>query len=164
MIWNVLTILAALVGGVGAVMLGQVLTLYREDIDAARRTRYQIAYIQLATEKSGKKLSVSEIERISRKMKENLEDVSRENMWLFSRDGENYLLELMFNLSRLEYAASDGDADLVDDCVDNVKNKCDSMDGEIAYVTLTGATRRFFGTERPYDDFREVRSQEDEPI
>lgn len=164
MIWNVLTILVALVGGVGAVMVGQVLTLYREDIDAARRTRYQIAYIQLATEKSGKKLSVSEIERISRKMKENLEDVSRENMWLFSRDGEIYLLELMFNLSRLEYAASDGDADLVDDYVDNVKNKCDSMDGEIAYVTLTGATRRFFGTERPYDDFREVRSQEDEPI
>lgn len=147
---SIFSILAALTGGVVAVFVGQILTLYREDIESARHARYQIDYTQLLSED---KLSVNEIERTSNKMKQNIEDVAREDMWLFSDDGKIALLELIHALSKLEYAASEGDTDNMDAHIDTISKMCDRLDGEIAYVNFSGALKRYFGDERPYSDY-----------
>lgn len=130
--------------------IGQGLKLYREDIDSARRVRYRLEYIELL---SSEDLSVDERERVSGKMKENLEEVIRDNMWLFSEDGQAILLDLMYDLDRVETAASNGEQTAVETHLKSISEKGDSMDGEIAYVTLRGASKRFFGSERPYSDY-----------
>jgi len=149
-ILNILPIFAALTGGVGAVILGQVLSLYRDDIDSARYARYQLKYVQLLDKRE---ISISEMERISNKMKNNIEDAAREDMWLFSDEGEQILLRLLHDLNKLEYTASKGDSENIDTNLESISERCDQIDGEIAYVTFRGALRRYFGDERPYSDY-----------
>lgn len=119
---NVLAILAALIGGVGAVIIGQILSLYRDDIDSARYARYQFSYVLLLNRKS---FSVSEVERISSKMKDSIEDVAREDLWLFSDQGKLIMVQLVHELYKLEYAASEGDLEEADAHLDAIRKNCE---------------------------------------
>ena len=147
---STLSIFAALIGGVGAVIIGQVLSLYRDDIDSARYARYQLNYVQLL---SKNEFSIGEMERISNKMKNNIEDAAREDMWLFSDEGKILLVKLVHDLNKLEYAASRGETEKIELNIESISERCEKMDGEIAYVTFRGSLRRYFGDERPYSDY-----------
>lgn len=89
MILNVLSVLAALSGGVIAVSFGQVLSVYRDDIQNARRLRSYLEYIRSFRTRDDENTSPKN--QALRKAKESAEDVYMENTWLLNEVGEQAL-------------------------------------------------------------------------
>lgn len=145
MIWSLLTILAALVGGVGAVMFGQILRLYRKDMDTVRRLRSHIDYIQMMENSSEQ---VKNKKNALESSRDAIEELFRQNAWILAEDNQSSIhLINAIESTRIEFR--DGSSK---DEWTVLKEQCEAMDDEIAHVTLSGAALRYFGSKRPYPD------------
>jgi hypothetical protein len=99
MIWNVLSIAAALLGGVLAVLIGQVLSVYRSDIQKARRLR---SYLKnMWSFRSRDDENTSPKNKALRKARDSAEDLYMENTWLLTEEGEKALFEIFLELEEV---------------------------------------------------------------
>lgn len=152
MILNVLSVLAALSGGVLAVSFGQVLSVYRNDIQNARRLRSYLEYIQSFRTRDDENTSPKN--QALRKAKESAEDVYMENTWLLNQVGEQALFNVFFELEEVKKSLSTDES--ASDTWDNIEEQIDVIDDEIAHVRIRDAFYRYLGDERPYPKHSEV--------
>ena len=149
MYWNALAIIAALVGGVGAVMFGQILSLYRRDMDTIRQLRSHVRYIQIMKDSNRPVPSEKGALKSSRNA---VEDIFRENAWILE-EGNQRSMNLINAIEATRIGARDSSSK--DEWV-LLEEECEEIDNEIAHVTLRGAFYRYFGMKRPYPDHGSV--------
>lgn len=152
MILNVLSVLAALSGGVLAVSFGQVLSVYRDDIQNARRLRSYLEYIRSFRTRDDENTSPKN--QALRKAKESAEDVYMENTWLLNQIGEQALFSVFFELEEVKKSLSTDES--ASDTWDNIEEQIDVIDDEIAHVRIRDAFYRYLGDKRPYPKHSEV--------
>lgn len=152
MILNVLSVLAALIGGVLAVSFGQVLSVYRNDIQNARRLRSYLEYIRSFRTRDDENTSPKN--QALRKAKESAEDVYMENTWLLNQVGEQALFNIFFELEEIKKSLSTDES--ASDTWDNIEEQIDVIDDEIAHVRIRDAFCRYLGDEKPYPKHSEV--------
>jgi len=151
MLWNVLTIVVALVGGVGAVMLGQILSLYRKDMDTIRQLRSHVKYIQMMKDSNK---PVPDKKGALKSSRNAVEDIFRENSWILE-EGNQRSMVLISAIEAVRIRFRDGSTR---DEWEVLEEECKRIDSEVAHVTLQGAICRYFGTKRPYQNHGSVES------
>lgn len=149
MLWNALTIVVALVGGVGAVMFGQILSLYRKDMDTIRQLRSHVKYIEMMVDSNkpipGEKGALES-------SRNAVEGIFRENSWILERSNQRSM-KLISAIEAVRVDFRDGSTK---DEWEVLKEVCKQIDSEVAHVTLQGAICRYFGRKRPYQNHGSV--------
>lgn len=140
-----LQLISALVGGIIAVLIGQILSFYRDEISIARSFRYQVKHlIELLDEDIQTKCTSEKLESVH----SELESLYVSNRWLLNEEGRRQFRELLTKLEVIIQEQEGGNKE-------RVLQLCKKMDEKTAHVTKCGAVKRFQGKERPYKNHEE---------
>jgi len=152
-----LSIVAVLIGGVGAVFVSQILQTYRSDIEAARQFRSRLKVIQSQFESSQVRgWSSAHTQEVIR----DIERIYTNNYWLLPTSQQEEMAELLGKLheqhDHLQRREQREDpVDFPVSLVQGLPELCCSLDKKIAYVTVLKAALRYFGWERPYPNYED---------
>ena len=152
MIWNVLSIAAALLGGVLAVLIGQVLSVYRTDIQKARRLRSYLEYMRSFRSRDDENTSPKN--KALKKARDSAEDLYMENTWLLTEEGEQALYEIFYELEEVIQGLNSSQS--VSNNWDEIENQMSVIDSDMAHVRIRDGFHRYLGNKRPYPKHSEI--------
>lgn len=150
-----MSILAALLGGVLAVSIGQILSVYKSDIQKARRLRSYLKYMRSFRSRDDENTSPKN--KALRKARDSAEDVYMENTWLLTEEGEQALFEIFYELEEVKQGLNSDDS--ISENWDRIENQIDVIDSDMAHIRIRDGFHRYLGNERPYPKHSEVVDQ-----
>lgn len=149
----------ALIGGVIAVLVGQILSFYRDEISAARSFRYSITYLSELLDED------VQTEPTPERLKSTVEQLESQyvsNRWLLDEKGQQQFRELLKKTKEVIERQEDSTDSTIyestqDSPISDILQLCGEMDHKTAHVTKYGAFKRFLGKERPYSNHNQVK-------
>lgn len=150
-----MSILAALLRGVLAVSIGQVLSVYKSDIQKARRLRSYLEYMRSFRSRDDENTYPKN--NALGKARDSAEDVYMENTWLLTEEGEQALFEIFYELEEVKQGLNSDDS--ISENWDRIENHIDVIDSDMAHIRIRDGFYRYLGNERPYPKHSEMVDQ-----